>query len=204
MNVDEIIKKSENVKGYNNCRTFVQTVLGVSNIEQLPKTKELKPGNILWWGIGNQYTHVAIYLGNDEVYEVEEWGGKPRRRKIDKTFRTQDKWDKIFDPSKAEEMNNLRYTGTQMRKELQFVMEALRVQEQFVKESDPTMVVGRVLEKVGIHLSGLQALYNSKSFDRNQIVSESLGHIKDMIEILQDAESSLSSPSSPEDNDRSI
>ena len=98
----------------------------------------------------------------------------------------------------------MQYTGNQMRTELQFVMEALRVQEQFVKESDPTIVVGKVLEKVGIHLSGLQGLYNSKSFDRNQIVSESLGHIKDMIEILQEAESSLSSPSSPEDNDRSI
>lgn len=98
----------------------------------------------------------------------------------------------------------MRYTGTQMRSELQFVMEALRVQEQFIKESDPSIVIGKVIEQIGIHLSSLQSLYNSDAADRNKIVSESLNHVKGMMSILQEAEANLSAPSSPEDNNRSV
>lgn len=98
----------------------------------------------------------------------------------------------------------MQYTGNQMRQELQFVMEALRLQEQFIKDEDPTIVIGKVIEGIGLHLSNLQAAYKKGSDDRNSIVSASLSEIDSMMSILQDAKSALSSPSSPEDNDRSI
>lgn len=89
---NELIKKSEIIKNsgdYINCLSFVQRMTGISDIKKLPKlgknlllTKKgikniefLQEGDILEF---NNITHYSIYIGNEEVIEVEQWGGQPR------------------------------------------------------------------------------------------------------------------------------
>ena len=89
---NELIKKSEIIKNsgdYINCLSFVQRMTGISDIKKLPKvgknillTKKgikniefLQEGDILEF---NNITHYSIYIGNNEVIEVEQWGGHPR------------------------------------------------------------------------------------------------------------------------------
>lgn len=73
--------------GHANCKLFVQTLSGVSNLESLPnkpyksiedveagKLPSFKVGDILAWADGQHY---AIYLGDGEILHVEEWGQPP-------------------------------------------------------------------------------------------------------------------------------
>ena len=69
-----------------NCKLFVQTVTGVPKLEDLPSRPytpeaDLVKGDVLKWGEG---LHYAIYIGNGEVMEVEEWGAKSRVVRLEK------------------------------------------------------------------------------------------------------------------------
>jgi len=87
-NTEDIINKSKKINGYNNCLTFVQQVLDFEDKKDLPKLKfnillgktiknlnKLKVGDLLEF---NKISHYAIYLGNETVIEVEQWGEQPR------------------------------------------------------------------------------------------------------------------------------
>lgn len=79
MSIDSIAK---NITGYHNCRTFVQTLTGVSNIEAQSEVKTPQVGDILWWGNQNKYTHVAVYAGDHKVWQVPEWGAAPEKKNL--------------------------------------------------------------------------------------------------------------------------
>ena len=79
MSIDSIAK---NITGYHNCRTFVQTLTGVSNIEAQSEVKTPQVGDILWWGNGKQYQHVAVYAGDHKVWQVPEWGATPEKKNL--------------------------------------------------------------------------------------------------------------------------
>ena len=76
---EELVSEGLQIGGYQNCKLFVQELTGVCRIKDLPSKpfdkKTLKIGDILAWWNG---LHYAVYLGNEEVMEVEEWGASPR------------------------------------------------------------------------------------------------------------------------------
>jgi hypothetical protein len=84
---DALIKTAERVCGeigYMNCKLFVQGVSDVSRLETLPSRQyssvpDLSPGEIIEWGDG---LHYAIYLGDNEIMHVEEWGAPMSRSSI--------------------------------------------------------------------------------------------------------------------------
>ena len=75
----QLIDRGLQIQGYQNCKLFVQQLTGVCRIQDLPSKpynkRTLKIGDILAWWNG---LHYAVYLGNDDVMEVEEWGESPR------------------------------------------------------------------------------------------------------------------------------
>lgn len=81
---------------YMNCRLFTQLVLSLPDPKN-PKLDEMQQvplssvrlGDVLRWGekVGQHY---AIYLGNGEVLEVEEWGGQPRVNKLENVIQEYD------------------------------------------------------------------------------------------------------------------
>lgn len=98
----------------------------------------------------------------------------------------------------------MRFTGTDMRKELNFITEAFLVKEKFLTDEDPTIVIGKTIEAIQMHLSSIEAVYQKRAYDRNQIVDEVLGHLSEIASISNEAAAILQSPSEPEDNNRSI
>jgi len=61
-----------------NCKLFVQLTTGVIKPEILPQVEKPQIGDILSYG-----THWAIYLGDNELLEVPEWGGDMTIGKLD-------------------------------------------------------------------------------------------------------------------------
>ena len=77
---DSLIQAGEEACGYMNCKLFVQTVTNIPKLDNLPSRpytspSDLEEGDILKWGTG---LHYAIYVGDGEVMEVEEWGAESR------------------------------------------------------------------------------------------------------------------------------
>ena len=90
--VSDLIKKSKKIEksgAHINCQGFVQMMTGEDEFKKLPKLKKnvmwskagvknldiLKVGDILEF---NNISHYSIYIGNENVIEVEQWGAKPR------------------------------------------------------------------------------------------------------------------------------
>lgn len=73
---DKLLARGKDAKGYMNCRLFTQTVSGTPDLESLPKVKlkDIEPSDILVYGSPKYPMHYAVYLGDDEVMEVPEWG----------------------------------------------------------------------------------------------------------------------------------
>lgn len=88
-NLTTKFNKIKSEKEYLNCQSFTQRLLDVVNIKSLPKlgknirlTKKgiqsidvLEVGDILEF---NDISHYAVYIGNSNVMEVEQWGSVPR------------------------------------------------------------------------------------------------------------------------------
>jgi cell wall-associated NlpC family hydrolase len=89
---NDLIKKSGVIKNsgeYMNCLSFIQKMTGISDIKKLPNIGKniflskkgikniefLQEGDILEF---NNISHYSIYIGNNEVLEVEQWGDSPR------------------------------------------------------------------------------------------------------------------------------
>ena len=81
MNRLQILRKARQVEGYLNCKLFVQEVLSLPKINNAPKVplRQLQVGYVLQFLNG---LHYAIYLGENDVIEVEGWGEKPRLNKL--------------------------------------------------------------------------------------------------------------------------
>lgn len=91
-------------KPFHNCRTYVQMITGVSNIESLPVAKKSFKGAILWWGDDKMksgqggYRHVAIDNGDGTMTEVEEWGGDIQVSNIKDVEKEYGPIDRVYDP----------------------------------------------------------------------------------------------------------
>jgi hypothetical protein len=99
---DSLIKAGRNACGYMNCKLFVQTVTGVSKLSDLPprpftSENDLEVGDILKWGSGQHY---AIWIGEGEVMEVEEWGEEPRTVTLQNLLDQIDYPDTIYSTTK--------------------------------------------------------------------------------------------------------
>ena len=98
----ELDAKAKNISGFLNCRLFVQTLTGISDIEKQPLVNKPKIGDILWWGQEHyktkqlNYRHVAVYAGNGYVWQVEEWGKLPEKLPLKEVIKYWEKPDKIF------------------------------------------------------------------------------------------------------------
>jgi hypothetical protein len=93
-----LIDAGEKTCGHMNCKLFVQTLSGVSNLEDLhqkPFTsiEDVNTGDILVWGEGQHY---AIYLGEGEIMHVEEWGGKSTVGSLEAEIETNHEPNKII------------------------------------------------------------------------------------------------------------
>jgi tRNA nucleotidyltransferase/poly(A) polymerase len=75
---DALLAASRKLAGQHlNCRLFVQLLLKTPALEKLPVVKAMKVGDVLQWG-ASPARHWAVYLGDDYVLEVPEWGADPR------------------------------------------------------------------------------------------------------------------------------
>lgn len=74
-----LIAAGEALKGkFLNCRLFVQLVMKTPALEKLPVAKgAMKVGDVLQWG-ENPGRHWAIFVGEGNVLEVEQWGAEPK------------------------------------------------------------------------------------------------------------------------------
>lgn len=75
--------KAQKISGYHNCRTFAQALTGINDIEKQPTVKTPQKGDIFWWGHPKGYRHVAVYAGDNHVWQVPEWGAKPEKKSLD-------------------------------------------------------------------------------------------------------------------------
>ena len=75
-----LVQAGQEACGYMNCKLFVQTVIGIPQLDALPSRPfrsigDLVSGDVLKWGTGQ---HWAIYIGGGDIMEVEEWGAESR------------------------------------------------------------------------------------------------------------------------------
>lgn len=98
----------------------------------------------------------------------------------------------------------MKFTGTSMRNELKFVMEAFHVVEKFLETNDPSIVIGKSIEFIQNHLSAIQELYNEEAEDRNAIAEAVATHLEKISGFALEAAALLRNQKNPEDTNRSI
>lgn len=90
-------ERANSITGFINCRIFVQELTGISNIEGQPRVSKPSIGDILWWGDEKHgYRHVAVYAGEDQVWQVDSWGASPEKIPMKKVTDYWDKPDRIY------------------------------------------------------------------------------------------------------------
>lgn len=112
---ESLIQTGKNTCGYLNCKIFVQTVTNIPNLESLPERPytsidDLSVGDILKWFNG---LHYAIYLGDGDIMEVEEWGAPMRVVALKTVLEEMDPPEEVFSTAGAEgfaEEDNLSET----------------------------------------------------------------------------------------------
>lgn len=100
-------KVEQTLDWYQNCRSFVQHLTGEANLEKLPQVKTPKSGDILWWGSDHGYLHVALYIDDSEVWQVEEWGAKPECLHLSNIEKEFGPYDRVYRPSKKTAVANI-------------------------------------------------------------------------------------------------
>ena len=81
-----------------NCKYFIQRITGVPKLDELPSkpfrsAQELSEGDVLKWHGG---IHWAVYLGDGEIMEVEEWGATPRIVSLSEMLQSEDPPETVF------------------------------------------------------------------------------------------------------------
>ena len=107
---DSLEQAGQKACGYMNCKLFVQTVTGVPKLDELPSRPfrsigDLTTGDVLKWGTG---THWAIYLGNGDIMEVEEWGAESRIIPFEEVVDEMDPPDMVFSTAVPQRETPLR------------------------------------------------------------------------------------------------
>lgn len=101
-----------------------------------------------------------------------------------------------------------KFSGLDMRREMEIFAEEtqkMNLSEKFVKDSDPSVVIAYVVEKIGGASSKIQNLYNSNAKNRNAIVSQVKDELRLIIGIANEAMDKLAqSAKSPEDTNKTI
>jgi len=95
---DSLVQAGQKACGYMNCKLFVQTVTGIPKLDELPSRPfrsigDLITGDVLKWGTGR---HWAIYIGNGDIMEVEEWGAESRTVPLAEVLEEMDPPDTVF------------------------------------------------------------------------------------------------------------
>jgi len=106
--------------------------------------------------------------------------------------------DRIFD------MQEL--TGGQIRKEYLIIQEALKqipINEKFLKETDPSIVIADVMEQIDKSLGTIRTWYNKKARNRNEIVKPVQKELQEIISYASQAIKDLNN-SEPEDINRKV
>jgi hypothetical protein len=157
----ELIKKAEEISNKNeylNCDAFchkmVDNILFKDEFNIIPHKinfkqsfenqyknliEKIKVGDILAFGEKNRVMHYAIYLGGDDVLEVEMWGGKPRKFSLKKNLYTYENIAFIYrDKNKMEDGSYLGKGGS------------LMVKGNLVKVGDTGIYNGRVKENITV------------------------------------------------------
>jgi hypothetical protein len=100
---ESLIKAGMQIGGYLNCKLFVQELYGVAKIKELPSSEysfeRLKVGDIIAWYNG---MHYAVYLGNGEILQVEEWGSSPEVVDLEEANEEHDDPMTIYTPPSGE------------------------------------------------------------------------------------------------------
>lgn len=101
----------------------------------------------------------------------------------------------------------MNFSARQIREDMALV-EGTSLEEKFLKADDPTIVIGKFLEKAGLCMSAIQNAYNKKARDRNVIVEPVLKELANLAGYVSTAQSALKKQAdgtaSPEDTNRSI
>jgi hypothetical protein len=101
----------------------------------------------------------------------------------------------------------MNFSSRQIREDMALV-EASGLEEKFLKADDPTIVIGKFLEKAGLSMSAIQNAYNKKARDRNAIIGPVLKELQALTGKIMVAKSALEKhvdgTASPEDTNRSI
>ena len=95
---DSLVQAGQKACGYMNCKLFVQTVTGIPKLDELPSRPfrsigDLITGDVLKWGTGR---HWAIYIGNGDIMEVEEWGAESHTVPLAEVLEEMDPPDMVF------------------------------------------------------------------------------------------------------------
>ena len=79
---ETLLKRAEDFSDdYLNCHSFVN-LMAMGDMEDIKKhpevdMKDIQVGDVIAFGDPSQIRHYAIYLGNDELLQVDQWGAKP-------------------------------------------------------------------------------------------------------------------------------
>jgi len=95
---DSLVQAGQKACGYMNCKLFVQAVTGIPKLDDLPSrsfrsVSDLTAGDVLKWGTGQ---HWAIYIGDGDIMEVEEWGATSRIVSLAEVLEEMDPPDTVF------------------------------------------------------------------------------------------------------------
>jgi len=109
-NRDSLVQAGMQIGGYLNCKLFVQELYGIAKIKELPSKpyslEQLEIGDIIAWHNG---MHYAVYLGNGEILQVEEWGSTPEIVDIEEANEEHDDPMTIYTPPLDEEISEAKY-----------------------------------------------------------------------------------------------
>lgn len=100
------------------------------------------------------------------------------------------------------------YSGLDMRREMELFAEEtqkMNMDEKFVKDSDPSLVIAYVMEKIGGAASKIESLFNSNAQNRNAIVGQVRDELRLIVGIANEAMDKLAQAErSPEDTNKTI
>ena len=107
---DSLVQAGQKACGYMNCKLFVQTVTGIPKLDDLPSrsfrsVSDLTAGDVLKWGTGQ---HWAIYIGDGDIMEVEEWGATSRTVPLAEVLEEMDPPDMVFSTDVPQQEGLLR------------------------------------------------------------------------------------------------
>jgi hypothetical protein len=99
-------------------------------------------------------------------------------------------------------------TAKDMRMDIDLLNETIAMKsrilkERFLDDDGPSIVMGKAIENIGLHLSTMESIYKSGAKDRDAIKTEFIDNLKSICDLCLDSISKLND-ASPEDNNKGI